>query len=308
VGTRLTIPSPADFALARDVCSYGYFLLAPNVWDPAAKTLTRPLNLPEGVATATLAQPEGAGAPVRIAFERALARHERAPAKAMLARMLRLDDDLTDFHRVDPRWKASGRGRLFRSPTFFEDLIKTVTSCNVTWPSTVSMNRRLCAAFNPAFPTPAQLRRRRPATLRSRCGVGYRDARIVELARIVDAGELDVPWLEDAATPDDAVYDALLALPGIGPYGAANVMMLLGRYERLAIDTETFRHARTVLGMEGDDRELARRVRAHYEPFGAHKFRSYWFEVWSFYEGRRGPSWEWAPREVADAFTASKLK
>lgn len=308
MGTRLTINAPDDFDLARDVCSYGYFLLAPNVWDPQAKSLTRPLALPEGVGVARLAQPEGAGSPVRVAFDRALGRHERAPAKRMIGRMLRLDDDVADFHRVDPRWKASGRGRLFRSPTFFEDLIKTVTSCNVTWPSTVSMNRRLCEAFSPAFPTPRQLRRRRPATLRSRCGVGYRDARIVELARIVDSGELDVDWLEDAATPDDEAHDALLALPGIGPYAAANVMMLLGRYERLAIDTETYRHARTALGMQGDERSLARQVRAHYERFGAHKFRSYWFEVWSFYEAKRGPAWEWAPREVADAFTASKLK
>jgi 3-methyladenine DNA glycosylase/8-oxoguanine DNA glycosylase len=138
--------------------------------------------------------------------------------------------------------------------------------------------------------------------------VGYRDARIVELARIVGAGEIDVAWLEDHSTPDDEVHDALLALPGIGPYAAANVMMLLGRYERLAIDTETFRHARTVLGMQGDERSLARQVRAHYEPFGEHKFRSYWFELWSFYEGKRGPAWEWAPREVADSFTASRLK
>lgn len=307
MGSRLRITPAPEYHLPRDVCSYGYFVLAPNLWDPDEQALRRPLALSGGVATARVGQPGGTGAAVHARFDRALSRGERAEARAMLTRMLRLDEDLSEFHAADPRWRRSGRGRLFRSPSFFEDLIKTVTSCNVAWPSTVSMNRRLCEAFNPAFPQPAQLRRRRPATLRARCGVGYRDARIVELARLVDSGELDVARLEDPATTDEEAHKTLLALPGVGPYAAANVMMLLGRYGRLAIDTETLRHARTTLGMDGDDRALARRVEAHYERFGEQKFRSYWFELWSFYEDRKGPAWRWRPKEVAGAFTASRL-
>ena len=54
MGTRLTITPPEDFVLARDVCSYGYFLLAPNRWNPSNRTLTRPLDLEEGVSTRLL--------------------------------------------------------------------------------------------------------------------------------------------------------------------------------------------------------------------------------------------------------------
>jgi 3-methyladenine DNA glycosylase/8-oxoguanine DNA glycosylase len=223
--------------------------------------------------------------------------------------MLNLDDPgVAEFHRLDPRWRRSGRGRLFRSPTFFEDLVKTVTSCNVTWPSTVGMNRRLCEAINPAFPSPAQIARRRPAMLRARCGVGYRDARLVQLAKMHVSGAIDPEWLEDPANDDEAVYRALLALPGIGPYGAGNLMQLLGRYSRLAIDTESLRHGRAVLGFTGGDRQVERRLRAHYEPFGRQRFRSYWFEMWTFYEAKHGKAWTWEPRAVGTAFTAALLK
>ncbi|VAX41960.1 hypothetical protein MNBD_PLANCTO03-2280, partial [hydrothermal vent metagenome] len=47
MGTRLTIRVPADFVLSRDVCSYGYFLLAPNRWDTKSQTLARTLHLAE---------------------------------------------------------------------------------------------------------------------------------------------------------------------------------------------------------------------------------------------------------------------
>lgn len=322
MGTRLTLRAPPDYWLPRDVCSYGYFLLAPNRWDVRTGTMTRPLNLPGGVATARLGQ-RRRGEGVVAEFDRSLARAERAPAERMLNRMLRLDDTgVAEFHRVDPRWSqrrragrptpehahSRGRGRLFRSPTFFEDLIKTVTSCNVAWPSTVMMNRRLCDVFSPAFPTPAELAAARASTLRARCRVGYRDRRIVDLARMVAAGEIDAEWLEDPQTGDDAVYERLLELPGLGPYSAANVMQLLGRYSRLALDTESVRHGRTVLGFEGTDKAVLRRLAAHYEPFGAHRFRSYWFEVWEWYEQRRGPSWTWDPSQVGASFTASKFR
>ncbi len=307
MGSRLTLRAPGDYLFRRDVCSYGYFLLAPNRWDPRARTLTRPLDLPGGIATFTLAQPgEKRGAPVVALADRTLSRADRSAATGQLTRMLRLDDDgVSGFHRVDPRWRRSGRARLFRSPTLFEDILKTVTSCNVTWPSTVSMYRRLCEAIHPAFPSAEQLARRRPATLRARCGVGYRDKRIVDLSRLARDGAL--ADLENPARPDGEVYESLLELPGIGPYAASNILQLLGRYSRVPVDTETLRHGRTTLGFKGSEAAIRRRVEAHYAPFGEHRFRSFWFEMWKDYEGKRGPAWTWDPHEVGAYFTASRL-
>ncbi len=314
MGTRLTLRPPGDYVLPRDVCSYGYFLLAPNHWDAKARTLRRALDLSGGPTTVVISQGHACrpGDPLRVLADRALAPPERAEARRQIARMLRLDEDeshVAAFHRVDRRWKRSGRARLFRSPTLFEDVVKTVTSCNVAWPSTVNMNRRLCEVIGRAgaFPTADRLARTRPGTLRARCRVGYRDTRLVQLARLFARGDINEPWLESPDTSDDDAFDFLLTLPGIGPYAAGNIMQLLGRYSRLALDTESVRHGRAVLGYDGADAAVLRRVKAHYEPFGEHKFRSYWFELWRFYERKRGPAHTWQRELVENTFTASKL-
>lgn len=333
MGTRLSIQVPADFVLSRDVCSYGYFLLAPNHWDVRRQVLSRVLHLAEGPARALIGQaprelrsqrgsgtsifPHEPGAPLRVSFDRKLARPEQAEARRQIGRMLRLDEDerhSREFHRLDPRWKRVGRSRLFRSPTLFEDVIKTVTSCNVAWPSTVHMNRRLCEVLGTggAFPTPRRLSRTRPGTLRARCRVGYRDQRLIELARLFvprrgGAAEVDEAWLTDPGTGDDEVFNVLVGLPGIGPYAAGNIMQLLGRYSRLALDSESLRHGKTVLGMTGTDAAIMKRLAAHYEPFGPYKFKSYWFELWDFYETKRGISHNWDRDQVGSSFTASQF-
>jgi 3-methyladenine DNA glycosylase/8-oxoguanine DNA glycosylase len=314
MGSRLTIRVPADYLLRRDLCSYGYFLLDPNFWDPARERFTRVLELAGGPVRLEITQPgSSGGSPLRAVASRVLTRAEQDESRRLITRMLRLDESaevIASFHQVDPRLSASGRGRLMRSPTFFEDVIKTVTSCNVTWPSTVSMNRRLCEVIGRAgaFPTARQLARVRPATLRARCRVGYRDARIIELARLFASGKVEPRWFEDPATPDALLRERLLELPGIGPYAAANIMQLLGRYHLLPLDTESVRHGRNILGYAGSDAHVMKSLHSHYAPFGRHAFRSYWFELWDFYESLRGPAHMWERQTTGQSFTASKLK
>ena len=311
MGSRLTVRTPGDYLFARDVCSYGYFLLAPNVWDPLERSLTRTLELPGGLATLVITQPGGRpGDALRVDADRRIERSERARLVELLSRMLRLDEpeeSVARFHAADARWAGSGRGRLFRSPTVFEDVVKTVTSCNVAWPSTMKMNAKLCAVVGAGFPSAGAVARRRPATLRARCGVGYRDARLVELAKLFACGDVDAERLEDPATNDDAVFETLKKLPGVGPYAAGNIMQLLGRYSRLAIDTETERHAREHLGFRETGAAMTRRIERHYERFGDQRFRSYWFELWAAYEKRRGPSWSWSPRVTGPSFTSGAM-
>lgn len=349
---RLAVPD--DYLLYRDCCSYGYFLLHPNHWDVKARTFSRVLSLgaaksplpPQAIyiqitqkpARGDVAANAGTALSVRVhglaadtAKARALA-HEQI--RAQVTRMLRLDESaetIAAFHARDPRWKESGRGRFFRSPTLFEDVVKTVTSCNVQWPGTIQMNKRLCEVVGAkvklpakqsraktsdaaprAFPLAAQLSRTRPATLRARCRVGYRDARIVELSRLFalspQRGGVDQAALENPATPDDTVWDMLLELPGVGPYAAANIMQLLGRYARLPLDTESVRHGRSILGYTGTSREIMKRLHAHYAPFGPDAFRSYWLELWDFYERKAGKAWTWERDSTGKVFTAALLK
>lgn len=313
---------PRDYLLARDYCSYGYFLLEPNFWSPADRALRTTLDVgvhgDSAATTLRVTQPGKKGEPLKVRPDRTLSAAERAQAKKLIARMMRLNEDhevIRDFHKVDPRQKKLGRGRLMRSPTFFEDVIKTVTSCNVTWPSTIIMNRRLCEVVGEqspsgffAFPTAARLAAVRPSLLRERCSVGYRDARIVELARMFATSEISADRFEGDALSDDDMFDALQDWPGVGPYAAANIMQLLGRYGRLPLDTESVRHGRDVLGFKGSSAQIMKRVHKHFAPFGEHAFRSYWFEMWEHYEAKRGKSWTWERETTGKTFTAAKLK
>jgi len=324
MGTRMKLKTPGDYLLRRDVCSYGYFLLAPNHWNPRSGVFSRVCTFTEGPALVEVQQGEHPGGELAVKADRALSRDEKKEVTAQLTRMLRLDEDastLAEFHQRDPRFVGIGRGRLFRSPTLFEDVIKTVTSCNVTWPNTVNMNRRMCDVLGDsvevkgvkrhAFPSAKKMARTRPATLRSRCRVGYRDERIVELARLFtiprSKGGVDAVWMEDPSTPDDALYDALIDLPGIGPYAAANILQLLGRYHLLPCDTESVRHGKAVLGMTGTPAQIMKKIHEHFAPMGKHAFRSYWFELWEFYEKKHGPSWTWERDSTGKMFTAALL-
>lgn len=57
-------------------------------------------------------------------------------------------------------------------------------------------------------------------------------------------GDIDLDSLEDASLDDDELLKKLITLPGIGPFSAANMLQLLGRYKRIACDSETVRHFR----------------------------------------------------------------
>ena len=295
----ITLTVPADFQLARDACSYGYISLAPNRWDVREHSFSRPLLLHDRICSVRITQPRKH---LKVELSRSLRPRELSELNSQICRMLRLDMTtamVKEFHAIDPRWGKSGRARLVRSPTLFEDVLKTVMSCNVTWAGTVGMSRRMCEVLgegeleNRTFPSPQSIAARRPAFLRTRCRLGYRDERIVQLAKLWKRGSIDETWLHNPATPDAAIHEYLIELPGIGPYAAANIMQLLGRYARLPCDTETVRHGRTVLSFKGNSASVSRQVRQHFAPFGQWQFLSYWLELWSMYEKSRGPAWLW---------------
>ena len=70
--------------------------------------------------------------------------------------------------------------------------------------------------------------------------MGYRGPYVKAIASDVAAGRLD---LERFGAPgihsDDELEDALIALPGVGPYAAAHVMQILGRHRNLVLDSWT---------------------------------------------------------------------
>jgi 3-methyladenine DNA glycosylase/8-oxoguanine DNA glycosylase len=94
---------------------------------------------------------------------------------------------------------------------------------------------------------------------------GYRGPYLRAIAAAVAGGTLDLEELDGRSDlPDDEVAARLLALPGVGPYAAAHAMMLLGRYDRLILDSWTRpKYAQLNGGRRTKDSTIERRFRRY---------------------------------------------
>ena len=112
---------------------------------------------------------------------------------------------------------------------------------------------------------------------------GYRGAYLRALAGSVADGTLDLEALATASPadlPDDELEQQLLALPGVGPYAAAHVMMLIGRHSRLILDSWTRpTYAKLNGGRKAGDRTIERRFR-RYGPYAGLAFWLYLTRDW----------------------------
>jgi 3-methyladenine DNA glycosylase/8-oxoguanine DNA glycosylase len=257
---------PVD--LRRTLVSHGVADLPPNEIDEDAWTLTTTLVLPHGATTLRVA-PAGSG------LARVDGSGPSAGALDAVRQMLRLDADLSAFYAIalddgDLTWAASGAGRMMRSPTVFEDVVKTICTTNCAWSATVRMTTALVEHLGPeapdgrrAFPGPAAMAGAGDDFYRDVVRAGYRGAYLQTLALAVAEGALDLEALNDPELDDEDVAERLLALPGCGPYATAHMMMLLGRYSRLILDSWTRPKYARVNGRKAGDRTIERRFRRY---------------------------------------------
>jgi len=154
---------------------------------------------------------------------------------------------------------------MLRTSTVFEAAVKTICTTNVAWSATVRMVNALVdnlgeagASGARAFPTAAAMASVPESFYRETVRAGYRSAYLHALAAGVVGGVFEVEELGvQADLPDD------LALPGIGPYGAAHLMMLLGRHSRLILDSWTRPKYAKVNGRKASDATVERRFRRY---------------------------------------------
>lgn len=257
---------PVD--LRRTLVSHGVADLPPNEIDQQAWTLTTTLALPHGATTVTV--DEAADGRARIA-----ASGPRAGVLDAVRHMLRLDEDLSPFYELaradgELAWAAAGGGRMMRSPTVFEDVVKTICTTNCAWSATVRMTTALVEHLGEqapdgrrAFPTAAAMAGAGEDFYQAVVRAGYRGPYLRSLAADVASGRLDLEALNDRGLADDEVAARLLALPGCGPYAVAHMMMLLGRYSRLILDSWTRPTYARLNGRKAADRTIERRFRRY---------------------------------------------
>ena len=120
------------------------------------------------------------------------------------------------------------------------------------------------AAGRRTFPTPAAMAEAGEDFYPDVARAGYRGAYLRALADDVAAGTLDLEELNDPELPVDEVEARLLALPGVGPYAAAHVMLTsLGRYSRLVFDSWTRPTYAKLAGRKASDKTIERRFRRY---------------------------------------------
>ena len=292
----LRAPGGEPVDLWRTLVSHGFAELAPTVLHEDDRTRALTIRVPRGRPRRVVVR---AGRGKRARIEVLGPRPGTAVVAAVLegtAHVLRLDQDLSAFYvqaAADPdlAWAVTGAGRMLRSPTVFEDVVKTVCTTNCAWSATVRMVNALVTHLGEpalggdgpltnAFPTPAAMAAAPESFYRDTVRAGYRGAYLIALARAVADGELD---LESFATstpdelPDEELEAALLALPGVGPYAAAHIMMTLGRHSRLILDSWTRPKYARLLGRKRpvSDTQIERRFR----PYGEYAGLAFWLFV-----------------------------
>jgi 3-methyladenine DNA glycosylase/8-oxoguanine DNA glycosylase len=271
---RVRLDVPRGFSFRRTVLSHGWSLLSPFSLGKKADSLATTVALPGGGA-ARIVLRKGAGGvwlETRGRPGAAIRGHLMASAR----RILNLDLDLSPFHAVAAsasglEWIAeTGAGRLLRAPTAFEDLVKLVLTTNCSWALTTRMTRALVEAWGEpaadrsrAFPRPEVLAACGERALREIGRTGYRAPHLASIARRVSEGGVDPEsWERDGRDPA-ALKKEMLALPGVGPYVAENLLKMIGRPDGLALDSWMRGRYATLYhgGRAVSDRTISRKYR-----------------------------------------------
>jgi 3-methyladenine DNA glycosylase/8-oxoguanine DNA glycosylase len=296
-----TLSAVQPFILSAVIGSHGWAQLPPFSQDEATTGLRRVerLRSAQVVDLLVTAAPGGVrvqvGAPLTDPRPPHLDREERQEVSAKVRWMLGLDQDLTAFYelaRHEPKLAAveeKAQGRVLRSPALFEDVIKTILTTNTAWGGTKRMAANLVGRLGSplpqdpslrAFPTAEQVAAVDEDLLRNEVRLGYRAPYVLELAQAVASGDVDLEGLKGTDLPTAELRQRLLAIKGVGAYAAANLLMILGRYDDLPIDSWAYK----MVSHEWHDGEPvgAGEVKAAFERWGEWQGLAYWFWDWSY--------------------------
>jgi N-glycosylase/DNA lyase len=272
-------PAGEPVDLWRTIVSHGVASLPPADVDEDARVMTVTVPVGRG-RPRTIRIRNGRPGTARIdVLGPAPSDPARRGLRETVRRMLNLDENLAPLYEVaagdpDLAWITTGSGRMFRSPTVFEDVVKTICTTNCTWSATERMVEGLVSSLGRpsagnhgrAFPTPEAMAGAPESFYRDVARTGYRGAYLSSLARSVVDGEVDLEAFATAPPdelPDDELAKELLELPGVGPYAAAHIMMLIGRHSRLILDSWTRPTYATLSGRKAVDGQIERRFRCY---------------------------------------------
>ena len=284
----LTIKTPRGFSFRRTVRSHGWYGLPPFELDKENWILSRVLD--RGQARPVTIEISSTKSGIKISAAQRIGKKAVKEIERDVRHMLRLDDDLQPFYQItnanpDFAWVAEqGAGRLLRSPTVFEDLVKMICTTNCSWALTDKMVGALvdhlglaAADGRKSFPTAAAMAPESEKFFRDQIRSGYRAPYLKELARRVASGSLDVESWFGSELPLDELMKEMKSVKGVGNYAAENLLKLIGRYDGLALDSWTraqFARLRNN-GRVASDKKISR----FYAPFNSWRGLVLWCDM-----------------------------
>jgi 3-methyladenine DNA glycosylase/8-oxoguanine DNA glycosylase len=298
------------------VRSHGWYDLPPWRYDEEREVLGRPLLLRSGrVVYAEVASSlgPGTGLVLRVAAEGRLPSGAGEEIRAALRVCLGLDEDLSPFYQLvaelearpparaavplpDLAWAVKrGAGRLLRSPTVFEDAVKTLCTTNCTWALTRAMVANLVERLGEpgplgtrCFPTPHAMAARPERYYRETIRTGYRAPFLRSIAAAVASGGLDVEGWRRSPVDTDALGKEIRRLDGFGPYATEHLLRLLGRHDHLALDSWNRKKLARLRGRRHPPSD--RTLRRWYAPYGKWAGLAMWLEATADWHGGQ-PTW-----------------
>jgi 3-methyladenine DNA glycosylase/8-oxoguanine DNA glycosylase len=285
---EIKISTPKTFSFRRTIASHGWYGLLPFEIDWERWTLSRVIDLGNKSPVTVLLS--SAARSVRINTAKSLTKFDAAKVLRDVRHILRLDDDLAPFYNsvaADPEFAwigLQGAGRMLRSPTVFEDLVKMICTTNCSWALTRKMVTgivqglgRETADGRHSFPTPLAMAEAPVDFYDQTARAGYRAPYLKELSERVASGSLDVEsWLHSPLSTVDLIKE-MKRVKGVGDYAAENLLKLVGRYDGLALDSWTrakFFEVRNS-GRKASDKKIAR----YYSRFNEWRGLALWCDM-----------------------------
>jgi 3-methyladenine DNA glycosylase/8-oxoguanine DNA glycosylase len=300
---KFSLSARPPFNFLSVVNSHGWRQLAPFSYDENSNTLFYVSRLSSGRVVELKLRDGGDG--VAVETEK-LNKSERQEAADRITWMFGLGMDFARFYtisRAEPklaRAKKLALGRVLRSPTLFEDVIKTILTTNTLWTATKNMTLKLVNELGDAsttgrksttpplsaienrkaFPTPEAIAASSPEFLREKIRVGYRAPAIHQLAVRVASGTFDLESLKTSDLPTLELRKELLKINGVGPYAAANLLLLLGRSDFIPIDSWALKlvSQEWYRGKPVTPKDVEKR----FEKWGEFKGLAFWFWDWKY--------------------------
>jgi 3-methyladenine DNA glycosylase/8-oxoguanine DNA glycosylase len=297
---KFSLSARPPFNFLSAVNSHGWRQLAPFSYEEDSHTLCYVSRLSNG-RVVELQLRDGTEA-VIVETEK-LDKTERKQVADAVSWMLGLDMDFSRFYaasRGEPKLKRAKKlalGRVLRSPTLFEDVIKTILTTNTLWTATKNMTLKLVnelgepialsgaggeveAPIKKSFPTPEAIAASSPEFLKEKIRVGYRAGAIHQLAVRVASGTFDLESLKTSDLPTLELRKELLTINGVGPYAAANLLLILGRTDFIPIDSWALK----LVAHEWHEGKpvTPKDVEKHFEHWDEFKGLAFWSWDWKY--------------------------